>query len=318
MKLASCFYNNRVTCGVVTEEGLIDIPAATENQPANRLHSLKEILIKGPSALETVRQIADSRPPVVDPQDVHWLPPIPRPNKVLALAGNYARHIRETGRENALPDLDKNNIPIRPFLIPQTAVAGHQKTVQWPLYSNQVDYEIELAVIIGKTARALSPERAARAIAGYTIANDISARSVTFSRNTENQPKKDFYEWLMGKWSDDFLPLGPWMVTADEIPDPQRLEMTLTVNGQIRQQSSTSEMIYSVFEIVSFLSHLMTLEPGDVIATGTPHGVGAADGTYLQPGDTIDCTIEGIGTLTSRMGPAPNRFYTGLPSQTAQ
>lgn len=314
MKLASCFANNRVFCGVVTENGLIDIPSATEDQPKNRLHSLKEILIKGPSALETVRLISETQRSAVEQDKVQWLPPIPRPNKLLALAGNYPQHIQETGRNNPLPELQTIPAPIRPFLMPQTAVTGHQKTIQWPLYSDQVDYEIELAVIIGKTARALSPERAKKVIAGYTIANDISARSVTFSRRPKDEPGKDFYEWLMGKWSDDFLPLGPWMVTADEIPDPQNLRMTLTVNGQVRQDSSTSEMMYSVYEIVSFLSHLMTLEPGDVIATGTPHGVGAATGNYLQPGDQIDCTIEGIGTLSNRMGDRPEHFFTGLDS----
>ncbi len=312
MKLASCFVNNRVLCGVVTDEGLIDIPSATEGHPGNRLHSLKEIFIKGPSAIEAVREIAENQKPSIEFSEVDWLPPIPRPNKLLALAGNYAEHILETNQDNPLLELDTKKVPIRPFLMPQTAVTGHQKTIQWPLYSQQVDYEIELAVIIGKTARALSPERAQKAIAGYTIANDISARSVTFTRREKEDTRKDFYEWLMGKWSDDFLPLGPWMVTADEIPDPQNLKMTLTVNGQVRQQSSTSQMLYSVFEIVSFLSHLMTLEPGDVIATGTPPGVGAATGNYLQPGDRIDCTIEGIGTLSSRMGSKPEHFYTGV------
>jgi 2-keto-4-pentenoate hydratase/2-oxohepta-3-ene-1,7-dioic acid hydratase in catechol pathway len=312
MKLASCFYNNRVICGIVTEEGLIDIPAATQDQPRNRLHSVKEILIKGPAAMETLNRIADGCADRIPFDQIQWLPPIPRPNKLLALAGNYPQHIQETARGDTLPPLANLPIPIRPFLMPQTAVAGHQKTIQWPLYSDQVDYEIELAVIIGKTAKALSPERAQKVIAGYTIANDISARSVTFSRRPKDQPGKDFYEWLMGKWSDDFLPLGPWMVTADDIPNPQNLKMTLTVNGQVRQNASTSEMIYNVSQIVSFLSHLMTLEPGDVIATGTPHGVGAATGKYLAPGDQIDCTIEGIGTLSSRMGDKPEHYYAGL------
>jgi 2-keto-4-pentenoate hydratase/2-oxohepta-3-ene-1,7-dioic acid hydratase in catechol pathway len=312
MKLASCFYNNRVICGIVTEEGLIDIPAATQDQPKNRLHSVKEILIKGPAAMETLFRIADGCADRIPFDQIQWLPPIPRPNKLLAMAGNYLQHIQETARGDTLPPLQNLPIPIRPFLMPQTAVAGHQKTIQWPLYSDQVDYEIELAVIIGKTARALTPDRAQKVIAGYTIANDISARSVTFSRRPKDQPGKDFYEWLVGKWSDDFLPLGPWMVTADDIPDPQNLKMTLTVNGQVRQNASTSEMIYNVSQIVSFLSHLMTLEPGDVIATGTPHGVGAATGNYLKPGDQIDCTIEGIGTLSSRMGDKPEHFYTGL------
>ncbi|HOK66752.1 MAG TPA: fumarylacetoacetate hydrolase family protein [Anaerohalosphaeraceae bacterium] len=312
MKLASCFYNNRVTCGIVTPEGFIDIPTATQDNPKNRLHSVKEILIKGASALETLQKILERPTEKVPYDNLMWLAPIPKPNKILALAGNYPQHIQETGRYKDLPNLTGKKSPIRPFMMPPTAACGHQKTILWPLYSEEVDYEIELAVIIGKTARALSPERAKNVIAGYTIANDISARSVTFGRKKEAGGEKDFYEWLMGKWSDDFLPLGPWMVTADEIADPQNLQMTLKVNGEVRQNASTAEMIYTVYEIVSFLSYLMTLEPGDVIATGTPHGVGAATGRYLQPGDVMECTIEGIGTLTNRMGEKPPAFYTGV------
>lgn len=311
MKLASCFYNNRVTCGIISPEGLIDIPTATEDNPRTRLHSIKEILIKGADTMDTLEKIL-SRP--VEPipfENLTWLAPIPKPNKILALAGNYAAHIQETGRHKDLPNLTQTS-PLRPFLKPSTAVCGHQKTILWPHYSDQVDYEIELAVIIGKTARCLSPERAQTVIAGYTIGNDISARSVTFGRKKESGEEKDFYEWLMGKWSDDFSPLGPWMVTADEIADPQNLKMTLTVNGEVRQNASTGQMIYSVYEIVSFLSYLMTLEPGDVILTGTPEGVGAASGRYLKPGDVIDCTIECIGTLSNRMGEKPFTFYTGV------
>lgn len=312
MKLASCYYNNRVICGIVTEEGLIDIPAATQSQPRSRLHSIKEVLIKGPAAMDTLCRIADGCADRIPFEQIQWLSPIPRPNKLVALAGNYPRHVQETARGNILPPPSSLPAPIRPFLLPQTVATGHQKTIAWPLYSEQVDYEIELAVIIGKTARALSPELAPKIIAGYTVANDISARSVTFSQRPKDQQDNDFYEWLMGKWSDDFLPLGPWMVTADEIVDPQALEMTLTVNGQVRQQASTSEMAYSIPQIVSFLSHLMTLEPGDVILTGTPHGVGAATGQFLQPNDQIDCTIDRIGTLSNRMGVKPEHFYTGF------
>lgn len=312
MKLASCFYNNRVTCGIVTEEGLIDIPAATQDNPKKRLHSVKEILIKGAAAMEILEGIREHPAEVIAFDRLMWLAPVPRPGKLLALAGNYAKHLQETGRSEGLPNLNSERVPLRPFLKPPTAAAGHQKIISWPLYSEEVDYEIELAVIIGRTARALPPERAAKAIVGYTIANDISARSVTFSQREGQTGGKDFYEWLMGKWSDDFLPLGPWLVTADEIPEPQNLQMTLSVNGEVRQNASTAEMIYTVYEIVSFLSHLMTLEPGDVIVTGTPEGVGAADGRYLKPGDLIECTIEGIGTLSNRMGNKPPAFYTGV------
>lgn len=309
MKLASYVFDNRVSCGVVTDGGIVDISFAMPRE--DRLHSIREILIKAPHSWERIEEIVKLDRPLLDPEDVRWLPPVVRPGKLLALAGNYGKHIAETGKKSPLPEMKIEQAIPRPFLMPGTCAAGHQTTVPWPLYSEDVDYEIELAVVIGKAVRAVSPEEAKDAIAGYTIANDISARTVTFASPKEPGAKKDFYEWLMGKWSDAFCPLGPWMVTADEIADPQDLTLELTVNGETRQKTSTAEMIYSVFEIVSFLSHLVTLEAGDVICTGTPAGVGVATGRMLQPRDRVDCTIQSIGTLSNTMGPRPERFYAG-------
>jgi 2-keto-4-pentenoate hydratase/2-oxohepta-3-ene-1,7-dioic acid hydratase in catechol pathway len=168
--------------------------------------------------------------------------------------------------------------------------------------------------MIGRHAREILPEQAPHYIAGYMIANDISARSVTFKAGRAERPWDEFFDWLNGKWSDGFLPLGPYLVTADEIENPQNLDMELKVNGQIRQKANTSQMIFSVAEIVSFISHLMTLEPGDVIATGTPHGVGMADGRFLQPGDKMECAIQGLGVLVNTLGPKPNTLYQPLCS----
>ena len=194
-------------------------------------------------------------------------------------------------------------------MMPSTVVTGTGTEVAWPDYSEQVDYEIELAIVIGQPVKCVPPEQAAAAVAGYTIANDISARSMTFKEGRKNRPRDAYFDWLMGKWADGFMPLGPWLVTADEIGDPQNLEMELKVNGQTRQKSNTSQMIFSVGQIVSFISHLMTLEPGDVIITGTPHGVAVADGNFLNPGDRMECTIEKIGTLTNTLGAKPDAFY---------
>ena len=196
--------------------------------------------------------------------------------------------------------------------MPSTAATGHRSTIPWPAYSEQVDYEIELGVMIGRHAHCVSPEKAREHIAGYMIANDVSARSVTFSAGRAKRPWDEFYDWLNGKWSDGFLPMGPWLVTADEIPDPQNLQMELKVNGETRQKANTSQMIFSIDQIVSFVSHLMTLEPGDIIATGTPAGVAMATGRFLQPGDTIECTIDKIGTLTNTLGPRPSDLYRPL------
>jgi len=158
----------------------------------------------------------------------------------------------------------------------------------------------------------VSREQALDVVAGYTIVNDISARTVTFAKNRAKRPWDEFYDWLNGKWADGFLPMGPYLVTADEIEDAQGLEMCLTVNAQVRQKANTSQMIHPVADVVSFVSHLMTLEPGDIIATGTPSGVGLATGNYLKAGDRIEATIDGLGTLVNTLGPQPKEFYEPL------
>jgi 2-keto-4-pentenoate hydratase/2-oxohepta-3-ene-1,7-dioic acid hydratase in catechol pathway len=196
--------------------------------------------------------------------------------------------------------------------MPATVVIGPNKVIPWPAYSKQIDYEIELGIVIGTEAKNVASENAMSCVAGCTIVNDISARSVTFLAGRQERPWDDFYDWLNGKWADGFLPMGPYLLTADEIEDVQNLALTLKVNGQIRQNASTAQMIYPVADIVSFLSHIMTLEPGDVIATGTPAGVAVATGAFLKAGDVIECTIEKLGTLTNTLGPRPKEFYKPL------
>lgn len=311
MKLATYLYQHTTSCGIVTDQGLIDIPTATDYQ----LHSVKEILIKGRPALEILASLVEKEGPRLSLEQVQLRSPVFRPGKLLALAGNYAKHLEETRWQDKALDEQACRTNPWPFLMPATALAASGATIPWPAYSDEIDHEVELAVVIGKTAYAVSPQQAAEHIAGYTIANDLSARSVTFRHGRTDRPRDAFFDWLMGKWADGFLPVGPWLVTADEISDPQNLDLALTVNGQIRQQANTRQMIFDVYHIVSFLSHLMTLEPGDIICTGTPHGVGVADNRFLQPGDVIDCTIENIGTLTNTLGPKPNRFYRAFISE---
>ncbi len=312
MKLATYMYEKGVSCGILTDNGFIDIPANSQQQCSTKYHSVREILIRGDRCIAEVRDLINNAQQFIPPDEVRLLPPVPRPGKILALAGNYKKHIVEVGKKLGLSDSPQNTTVPRPFIMPSTVATGSETKIPWPLYSHQVDYEVELAVIIGKIAKKVDPEEALDCVAGYTIANDISARSVTFSKKRAERPWDEFFDWLNGKWSDGFLPLGPWLVTADEITDPQNLKMELTVNGLPRQQSNTSEMIFSVAKIVSFISHLMTLEPGDIIATGTPEGVAAATGQFLQPGDKIQCHIEKIGTLSNTMDQPPEKFYTPL------
>ncbi len=311
MKLASYTHKHTTSCGIVTDDGIIDIPSHTEG--AKKLHSVKEILIKGKTAFEILEELIADGTATITPPPTTFKSPIPRPGKVLALAGNYLKHLQESGAQTQPFDDQTTSTNPWPFLMPSTAVTGCGHEIPWPTYSDQVDYEVELAVFIGKTATAITPEAAGDYIAGYSVGNDISARSTTFAEGRKDREKDGYFDWLMGKWSNGFLPLGPVLVTADEIADPQNLSIELKVNGGIRQQSNTSQMIFNVNQIVSFISHLLTLEPGDVIVTGTPHGVAAAGlSDFLKSGDTLEATIENIGTLTNTLGAKPKTFYRGF------
>lgn len=299
-----------VDCGVLTDKGIVDVPSLWDGPSPPG--SVKEVLERGPACLARLAELAESAEDVIPLDSVKLLAPIPRPGKVLALAGNYAEHIKEAGMKLGLSDSPRVTTVPRPFLMPATAVIGPGDQIPWPAYSETIDYELELAVVIGRKAKSVTPEQAAEFIAGYTIVNDVSARTVTFAKNRAKRPWDEFYDWLNGKWADGFCPMGPFLRTADEIQDVQNLDMRLSVNGEVRQKANTSQMIHPVAEVVSFLSHLMTLEPGDVIATGTPSGVGMATGNFLKAGDHIEATIENLGILTSTLGPRPKKFYQPL------
>jgi len=162
---------------------------------------------------------------------------------------------------------------------------------------DHIDWECELGVVIGRRCRGVPEDTALDYVAGYTVVNDISDRRFQPNPNRTPRDRDRFFDWLHGKWHDTFCPMGPCILTADTVDDPQALSLQLSVNGELKQDGSTAEMIFPVAAIVSFLSQLVTLEPGDIIATGTPSGVGSPSGTYLKPGDVIRATISGIGTL---------------------
>ncbi|MHC4122010.1 MAG: fumarylacetoacetate hydrolase family protein [Planctomycetota bacterium] len=308
MKLTTYQKDNSVLCGILTENGIVDIKSSW--QKPNPPKSIKQALQR--NCLEELRKTAQQALKKTPIDSVKLLAPVPRPGKVIALAGNYSAHIKEAGLSLGLSDSPRKTTVPRPFIMPSTVVTGADKEIQWCDYSKQIDYEVELAVVIGKKIKCISPKESLKAVAGYTIANDISARSVTFGKNRTKRPWDEFYNWLNGKWADGFLPMGPFLVTANEIDDVQNLDIKLTVNGQTRQKANTSQMIFSVADVVSFLSHIMTLEPGDIIATGTPAGVGMATGNFLKPGDRIECTIEKLGTLSNTLGQQPEKFYEPL------
>ncbi|MBE2267741.1 MAG: fumarylacetoacetate hydrolase family protein [Anaerolinea sp.] len=217
-------------------------------------------------------------------KDVKIEAPI-NPGKIVAIGKNYAEHAAETGSKP----------PESPAIFakfPSTVIATNEPITWRTSITNEVDYEGELAVVIGKTARDVKEEDALNYVYGYTIANDVSARDL--------QLKIDI-QWTRGKSLDTFCPIGPVIVTADEVPDPQNLMLTTTVNGEVRQHASTADMVFGVRHLIAYCSRSFTLEPGDVIITGTPSGValGMKPQVYLKDGDVVSITIDGIGELTN-------------------
>ncbi len=212
---------------------------------------------------------------------VSFLPPIARPGKIICLGHNYRHHIREMG--SSMPDY--------PVIFAKFAntLIGHRQPLVLPRISTMVDYEAELMLVIGKTGKDIAPEDAFAYIAGYTIFNDVSVRDY----------QKRTVQWLQGKTFDGTGPVGPALVTADEISDPQALDITLRLNGEVMQRSTTADFIFDIPTIISYLSQIMTLEPGDLIATGTPNGVGFArtPPVFLEPDDLIEVEISQLGVL---------------------
>jgi len=248
----------------------------------------------GMEALDSLMEyLGASDAPSWSSDQVRIWAPVPRPGKVLAVAGNYQAHLVEGGGS----EVDKQRSTPRFFIKPSTAVVGLDQPIVLPRLSSTVDYEAELGVVIGHTARYVPAEQALEYVAGYTIFNDVSGRSLTINEGRDPRPGDDFFDWLNGKWFDTFAAMGPYLVTADEVPDPQNLQMRLWVNGELRQEANTGQMLFTVAALIAFISQFVTLEPGDVIATGTTAGVGATTGRYLAAGNVVTCSIEGLGEL---------------------
>jgi 2-keto-4-pentenoate hydratase/2-oxohepta-3-ene-1,7-dioic acid hydratase in catechol pathway len=214
-------------------------------------------------------------------EEARWAAPVARPGKVVCVGLNYRDHAREFGQAP----------PSEPalFLKAPNTVVGPYDFVEIPRGSTKTDWEVELGVVIGRPARYLaSPEEARRCIAGYCISHDVSERELQLERGGQ---------WTKGKSCDTFNPLGPFLVTSDEVPDPQALELSLSVNGVVRQRGSTRDMVWGAVELVHYISQFMSLEGGDVISTGTPAGVGLGlkPPTYLRPGDVCELTVDGLG-----------------------
>lgn len=269
--------NDNIRVGAVTPEGHKALPETVR----------MEDLLSG--CREKTEQTAAVDGRILNEADIRFAPVVSSPEKILCIGLNYNEHISETGLE----DEAKPGFP--PVFCKFTnALIGHRAPLRLPLKAEQFDYEAELVIIIGKECRGVSREQASEYIAGYTAGNDFSARDMQFASG----------QWTMGKACDDFAPVGPYFVPAEEV-DPGNLEIICKVNGNVVQHSSTSRMIYSCAEIVSYLSDFITLKKGDLIFTGTPSGVilgkDPDSRNWLKAGDVVTVEIEGLGVLENNL-----------------
>ena len=280
MKLATFSFEGRQSVGVVRDGHIVDI-AGEGALPG----SMEALLALGRPALDEAARRAD-RGPRVPIASVRLHAPVTAPRKFLAIAANYQSHIDEVlaARPDYVPPVHQ-----RWFAKLPSSVNGPYDPILMPPESRELDYEAELAIVIGRRCRRVPAERAAEVIAGYTICNDVSVRD--WQRRSPTI--------MLGKSFDSHGPLGPWLVTPDEVGDPHALTITCTVNGEVRQSGSTGEMINNCFEQIACLSTVCTLEPGDVIATGTPKGTGGSMNPprFLAIGDVVRCAIDRIGAI---------------------
>jgi 2-keto-4-pentenoate hydratase/2-oxohepta-3-ene-1,7-dioic acid hydratase in catechol pathway len=278
MKLITFTHNNETRVGAVVDGLVVDGKNNTKI-PASML----EFLSAGSSAMDAMQQQIDSGNDRIALDQVKLHAPVPRPGKYLGISLNYADHIEETG-------LDKPDYPSF-FTKQSTCVIGPGDAIHRPKVSDKLDYEGELAFVIGTRCRHVPVDKAHQVIAGFTIANDVSVRDWQFRSPT----------FTLGKSFDTHGPLGPWIVTSDEIPDPHNLNLKTWIDDELRQNSNTGQMIFNCYEMIAYLSQAMTLEPGDVISTGTPSGVGVKmkPRGYMLPGQTARIEIERIGTLVN-------------------
>lgn len=275
MKLVSFGEYGRERVGVVVDGGIVDLNATDSDLPSTLIGLLEQ------DALAAVEQAVGRAGNLIPEDSVRLGAPIPRPSKIVCVGLNYRDHAEE----------QKVPLPEHPLLFSKASstVVGPYDDVILPEESRQVDYEVEFAIVIGTTATKVTVEDACSYIAGYTVTNDVSARDIQFRQQ----------QWHQGKSYDTFCPMGPYLVTRDEISDPGKLSVRFVLNGETLQNSNTDNLIFDTPTLVSRISKAMTLYPGDVISTGTPAGVGVFRDpkVFLKPGDVMETTVEGIGTL---------------------
>jgi len=282
MKLVRFDAGKGPTPGLVVGDQIIDLSTAESG-----FASILEIVAGGPTALRRLHEIEIAAIPSHPLSEVRLLAPIERPGKYLAIGMNYKKHLEEAERIGV--PAPKQQL----WFNKQTScIAGPYDDID-PGVTEKLDYEVELGVVIGQPAKGVSAGNAREHIFGYFVANDVSARDWQFHSPT----------FTVGKSFDTHGPIGPWIVTADEIADPHALDIRCFVNGAIRQSSNTSQMIYNIFDQIAYLSTAFTLESGDLLATGTPEGVGVGmtPPTFLKPGDVVRCEIDQLGAIENKV-----------------
>jgi 2-keto-4-pentenoate hydratase/2-oxohepta-3-ene-1,7-dioic acid hydratase in catechol pathway len=279
MKIARLSYDNSETYGFVKGNKVATKDEITYHTGVPIPQSIKDFLFDG--WYEEIKEKIKDLPYSENISNFKLLTPIPNPNKIICLAFNYTDHAEEQGLQ----------APDDPAIVlkPRTSLNSTESDIECPDFVTQLDYEVELALIIGKTCKNISEEQAKEAVFGYMIFNDVSARDIQFKDK----------QFTRGKGFDSFAPCGPWITTRDEIKNPQNLKLTTKVNGEIRQDSSTEKMFIKIPEIVSKISRVMTLEKGDIISTGTPAGVmlNKPNAVFLKNGDIVEMEIENLGVL---------------------
>ena len=279
MKIARLVKENNETYGFVNGDKVSTKDEITYLTGVPLPHSVKDFLFDG--WFEEIKDRLKDLPYSENLSDFKLLQPIPNPNKIICLAFNYVDHAKEQGLK----------APEDPAIVikPRTALNSTDAEIVCPDFVTQLDYEVELALIIGENCKNITTDDASKVIFGYMILNDVSARDIQFKDK----------QFTRGKSFDSFAPCGPWITTADEIKDPQNLKLTTKINGEMRQNSNTSNMFIKIPEIVSKISKVMTLEKGDIISTGTPAGVmlNKPNAVFLKDGDRVEMEIEGLGTL---------------------
>lgn len=281
MKLISFSEGGKTRVGIVQGDKVIDVAAAAPDLPAD----LMQLIAKGDSALAKLKSVAASAKPTLSLDKVHLNAPIARPGKVLAIGLNYADHIAESGMKTPEHQVW--------FAKQVTSIAGPNDDVQLPAVSTMLDWEAELCFVVGKRCKHVPKERAHEVIFGYMCGNDVSVRD--WQMQTA--------QWILGKGFDTHAPIGPYLVTADEVGDPHDLGIRCIVNGVTRQNSNTKHLVFNCFEQIAHLTKAFTLEPGDIVFTGTPGGVGLAmkPPMWLHTGDVVRVEIDKLGALENRV-----------------